>query len=171
MPNSSTAHQVRSASPDDTHKISDLLDLSLGPGRHTRAAARVRESADECAALALVIELDDRIIATCSCSHVLIGEEEALLLGPLAVSPDLKNKGWGKMLLSETIDKARELGFLSICLVGDEDYYSRVGFKRVPKGQITFDHPVDPNRILIKALSDSDGAAVTGAVRGVRVST
>ena len=33
-------------------------------------------------------------------------------------------------------------------LVGDEPYYARLGFKRVPRGQLLMPGPVDPDRLL-----------------------
>ena len=38
-------------------------------------------------------------------------------------------------------------------LVGDEAYYSRVGFKPIPKGRATMPGPVDYSRLLVAELS------------------
>ena len=37
-------------------------------------------------------------------------------------------------------------------LVGDEPYYGKAGFKRIPKGQVTMPGPVDPARLLVAEL-------------------
>ena len=50
-------------------------------------------------------------------------------------------------------------------LVGDEPYYARVGFKRVPKGAIKMPGPADPARILAVELVEGALAGVSGEVR------
>ena len=37
-------------------------------------------------------------------------------------------------------------------LVGDEPYYSRFGFRNVPRGRISLPGPVDPERVLVCEL-------------------
>ena len=50
-------------------------------------------------------------------------------------------------------------------VVGDEPYYSRVGFKRVPKGHVTMPGPVDYDRLLVAELVDGAFDGVSGAIR------
>ena len=49
-------------------------------------------------------------------------------------------------------------------LVGDEPYYSRFGFKRVPMGRILLPGPVDPARVLYCELIDGAFEGVKGPV-------
>ena len=74
------------------------------------------------------------------------------MLGPLAVDPEFTGQGYGRRLVAESLEKAKALGLKLIVLVGDEPYYGRLGFKRVPPGQILLPGPVDPARILATAL-------------------
>jgi predicted N-acetyltransferase YhbS len=69
-------------------------------------------------------------------------------LGPLLVAPEYSGRGCGRRLVKEGLDIARGLGYRLVLLVGDLPYYERLGFKAVPRGQITFPGPVDPARIL-----------------------
>ncbi len=50
-------------------------------------------------------------------------------------------------------------------LVGDERYYSRVGFKTIPKGRATMPGPVDYSRLLVAELVDGAFTDVSGAIR------
>ena len=50
-------------------------------------------------------------------------------------------------------------------LVGDEAYYSRVGFKVVPKGRVDMPGPVDYGRLLVAELVDGAFDGVSGAIR------
>jgi len=52
-----------------------------------------------------------------------------------------------------------------VLLVGDEAYYSRVGFKRIPKGRATLPGPVDYNRLLVAELIENAFKDVSGAIR------
>src|SRR6476659_5990956 len=52
------------------------------------------------------------------------------------------------------LGKAKAQGHRLVILVGDEPYYARVGFKRVPHGQIELPGPVDPDRLLYLELAE-----------------
>jgi predicted N-acetyltransferase YhbS len=52
-----------------------------------------------------------------------------------------------------------------VLLVGDAAYYSRAGFKPVPKGHATMPGPVDHTRLLVAELADGAFEGVAGAIR------
>ena len=60
---------------------------------------------------------------------------------------------------------AKAKGHRLVLLVGDEPYYSRVGFKRIPKGRATMPGPVDHTRLLVHELVEGAFEGVSGAVR------
>ena len=97
-----------------------------------------------------------------------IGEApDALLLGPLTVSPDFKNRGLGKALMRTAMEAAAAAGDRIVLLVGDAPYYSPFGFQQVPPGRITLPGPVDPARLLVALLNDGDmpeGAGMAGCM-------
>jgi predicted N-acetyltransferase YhbS len=49
--------------------------------------------------------------------------------------------------------------------VGDEPYYGKCGFKRIPKGQATMPGPVDPARLLVCELAEGAFAGVSGPIQ------
>ena len=51
-------------------------------------------------------------------------------------------------------------------LVGDEPYYARLGFRRIPRGQITLPGPVDPERLLAVELAPGALAGYCGTGHG-----
>lgn len=57
-----------------------------------------------------------------------------------------------------------------ILLVGDEPYYAKVGFARLPPGRVKFPGPVDQNRILGLSLKSGEMLALSGLVRRARIS-
>jgi predicted N-acetyltransferase YhbS len=60
---------------------------------------------------------------------------------------------------------ARNAGGKLVLLVGDEPYYSRFGFKRVPPGRLAMPGPVDPARVLVCELAEGAFEGVAGIVR------
>jgi predicted N-acetyltransferase YhbS len=50
-------------------------------------------------------------------------------------------------------------------LVGDEPYYGKCGFKRIPPGRVIMPGPVDPARLLAAELTDGALDGVTGPIR------
>jgi predicted N-acetyltransferase YhbS len=96
---------------------------------------------------------------------ILVGDTRALLLGPLTVEPPFRGRGVGRALLDRALKDARARGHRLVLLVGDEAYYSRVGFKVVPKGRATMPGPVDYNRLLVAELVDGAFSDVSGPIR------
>jgi predicted N-acetyltransferase YhbS len=91
-----------------------------------------------------------------------------LLLGPVAIDPNVAGKGYGRALIAQAIEDARAAGFRLVLLVGDMPYYGRFGFTVVPPGQITLPGPVDPARLLALELEPDALAAYKGIVESVK---
>lgn len=53
-----------------------------------------------------------------------------LSFGPLSVDHRYKNMGIGGRLIRETIELAREAGYPGIVIMGEPDYYPKMGFRR-----------------------------------------
>jgi predicted N-acetyltransferase YhbS len=95
---------------------------------------------------------------------VCFGDTRALLLGPLTVEPPFRSRGVGRALLDRALRDAKAEGHRLVLLVGDEAYYSRVGFKPVPKGRATMPGPVDYTRLLVAELVDGAFTDVSGPI-------
>jgi predicted N-acetyltransferase YhbS len=96
---------------------------------------------------------------------ICVGDTKGLLLGPLTVEPPFRGRGIGRLLLRRALDEAKARGHRLVLLVGDEPYYSQVGFKKVPKGRATMPGPVDYDRLLMVELVDAAFDNVSGAIR------
>ena len=92
------------------------------------------------------------------------GAPGAILLGPLAVDPEFAGQGYGRRLVADGLAAAKAAGVRLCVLVGDEPYYARFGFVRVPPGQIALPGPADPARILAAELSPGALADYRGVV-------
>lgn len=157
---------ARAATPDDIGAIALLNAEAFGPGRFARTAYRVREGMPPVSAFCKVCVTEDgRIIAAVRFTPIRIGgHDAALLLGPLAVAPSHANQGYGRQLIALGLEQAKADGIGLVLLVGDEPYYGRLGFQRVPYGQITLPGPVDPGRLLAAELRPGALAEARGRV-------
>jgi len=155
---------IRPAGPDDSAEIAALHERAMGPGRFARTAYRVREAARQgFSPFCRVSRIDGRLVAAVRFTEVAIGGKEgALLLGPLAVEPAFANQGYGRSLVAKALEEAGAAGIALVVLVGDEPYYSRLGFRRVPPGQIVLPGPVDPERLLAAELIPGALAGFSG---------
>jgi predicted N-acetyltransferase YhbS len=52
-----------------------------------------------------------------------------------------------------------------VILVGDEPYYGKCGFKRIPPGRVVMPGPVDPERLLVAELRDGAFDGIAGSIR------
>jgi predicted N-acetyltransferase YhbS len=105
------------------------------------------------------------LVGSVRLSPVVIGATPALLLGPLTVEPPFRDRGIGLSLIERALAVARSRGHRLAVLVGDEPYYGKAGFRRIPKGQVTMPGPVDPARLLVAELAPGAFEGVSGAIR------
>ena len=51
-----------------------------------------------------------------------------MTMGPICIAPEFKRKGYGKILLDYSLEKAKELGCKAVCFEGNIDFYGKSGF-------------------------------------------
>ena len=69
---------------------------------------------------------------------------DVLTMGPICVRQDLKRKGFGKILLDYSLEKATELGFGAVLFEGNIGFYGHCGFDYASKFGIRYhDLPAD----------------------------
>lgn len=159
-----SAWVIRPEHAADNDIIENLQAEAFGPGRFARTAFRIRENVPHRADLSFVGVVGSSIAGSIRLSPITIGDTQALLLGPLTVSPNFKNRGLGKALMRTAMDAAEACGEKVVLLVGDAPYYGPFGFLQVPFGKITLPGPVDPARLLVALLNDA--GMPEGAVHG-----
>jgi predicted N-acetyltransferase YhbS len=151
--------------PEDAAAIERLHERTFGPGRYARTAYRIREQIAHRLGLSFTARIGTLLVGSVRLTPVRIGTTPALILGPLTLDPPFRDRGIGKALLERALGVARDKGHRLVILVGDEPYYARVGFRHIPKGQVTLAGPVDPQRLLVAELADGAFAGVSGIVR------
>ena len=63
---------------------------------------------------------------------------EVLTMGPICITPELKRRGYGKILLDHSLEKAAELGFGAVLFEGNIDFYGKSGFDYARKFGIRY---------------------------------
>jgi predicted N-acetyltransferase YhbS len=140
-----------------------LLDLCFGASRRAKTSERLREG--RLPWLALVASERGRVIGTVRLWHVSAGPDRpALLLGPLAVDADHRNRGIGSALVERAITAAQDAGHLEMLLVGDAPYYGRFGFSAERTGKLAMPGPFEPSRLLGVTFASGGKAEPTGLV-------
>jgi predicted N-acetyltransferase YhbS len=150
---------------DDTQAIERLHERTFGPGRYARTAYRIREGIAHRLDLSFTARIGTLLVGSVRLSPIRIGETSALLLGPLTVEPPFRDRGIGIGLIERSLQEAKAKGHKLVVLVGDESYYQRCGFNRIPKGRVTMPGPVDPQRLLLAELADGAFDRVSGPIR------
>ncbi len=151
--------------PDDYFEVENLFDLAFAPGRTALSSYRLREGVDPVPGLSLVARDDSGILGgAIRYWPVRIGTAPALLLGPVAVHPTRQGEGLGHLLISDSLERAVDVGWERVILVGDEPYYRRFGFSRDLARGLEFPPPTNPDRLLARALKDGAFDGIAGMV-------
>jgi predicted N-acetyltransferase YhbS len=156
---------IRAETVDDADAIERLHERTFGPGRYAKTAYRLREGGPQALALSFTARIGTLLVGSVRLTPIRIGETPALLLGPLTVEPPFRGRGIGLALIGRALADARAQGHRLVMLVGDEPYYGRVGFKRVPQGRAMMPGPVDPARLLVAELVPDAFEGVGGPIR------
>jgi predicted N-acetyltransferase YhbS len=151
--------------PEDAVAIDRLNERTFGPGRYAKAAYRLREKVAHSLDVSFTARIGTLLVGSVRLSPIRIGEAKALLLGPLTVEPAFRERGVGQALIERALKDAAAKGHRLVILVGDEPYYGKAGFKRVPPGRAIMPGPVDPSRLLVAELAEGAFDGVSGPVR------
>lgn len=159
-PNKVLAFAIRAERASDVAAREKLLDLCFGEDRESRTCQRLRDGRLPAEGLAFTATHRRRLVGTVRLWHVAAGGKDALVLGPLAVEPNLQSAGIGAALMRHAIAEARARGHQAVVLLGDAPYYERFGFTADKASQLVLPGPFERERLLgLELLSGAlDGA-------------
>jgi predicted N-acetyltransferase YhbS len=160
-----TAIAYRPEGPHDASLIDALIDRAFGPGRHAKAADRLRESNSLLPDLSFTAWEGERLVGSVRMWPVAIGGEPVVFLGPIAVEAELRKHRIGQTLVERACEAAAKAGWRAVLLVGDAPYFERVGFSAAPARGVVMPGPVDQRRVLLKALREGGADGLSGLVR------
>ena len=103
----------------------------------------LRSNPDFIPELAFVMEVDGKIIGQNVFVKAQITKNDGsafpiLTMGPICIANEYKRKGYGKILLDYSLEKAKALGYGAVCFEGNIDFYGKSGFDFASKFGIKY---------------------------------
>lgn len=129
---------IRNETKEDRREVENLIRESFWnvyrPGCSEHLVIHVlRDDPAFVKELDFVMEQDGRLIGQNIFMKTVINADDGrnidvLTMGPICITPELKRKGYGKILLDYSIEKAAEMGFGAVLFEGNIDFYGKSGF-------------------------------------------
>ena len=94
---------------------------------------KLRDDEDFIPELSFVMELYGKLIGQNTFMKANIKADDGrdipiMTMGPICIANDFKRKGFGKILLDYSLERAKEYGCKAICFEGNIDFYGKSGF-------------------------------------------
>lgn len=144
----------------DPELVEELLDRAFEPERRQRTAYKVRGDTQWLPALSYAaLDTDGLLAGTIQCWPVALTDPDGrahpmIMVGPVAVLPELQNLGYGKALMAASLASLDVRAPLPQVMIGDPEYYGRFwGFANEPTGGWTLPGPWDPHRLLVRCAN------------------
>lgn len=120
--------------------------------------------------LDLVMERDGKIIGHIMYVHSAIRTDDGrevpiMTFGPISIAPALQRKGYGKLLLDHSMEKARTMGTGALAITGNIDFYGKSGFVVSKTRGIRYEDDPEADYFLIAELQPGFLDGITGTHR------
>ncbi len=164
---------IRQETPGDYATIRRLVQeafrtAKVSDGDEQEYVNKLRSSAGYIPELALVLadgpELVGHIMLTRFAITTPCGAFEALLLAPVCVLKEYRNRGVGSEFIRHALGLAKESGFKAVFLVGDPAYYNRFGFEPAVSYGITNTDNIPEQYVMALELEDGALKNHTGTI-------
>lgn len=143
--------KIRQETKDDIKKIYEINALAFGRDNEAKLVDALRNNPTVFVPeLSLVATIENKIVGHILFTKIKIENKnqnlfDSLALAPMAVNPDDQNKNIGGQLIRSGLEKAKELNFQSVIVLGHKHYYPKFGFVPTNKWNIKspFVVPID----------------------------
>ncbi len=130
----------------------------------------LREDSDFVPELDFVMELDGQLIGQVVYVKSKIvcddGREVPIMtFGPICIAPDFKRKGYGKILLDYSMQKAKELGVGALAITGNIDFYGKSGYVPAKTKGVRYADDPEADYFLIKELKEGFLDEISGTYK------
>ncbi|EJR53653.1 hypothetical protein IIM_02432 [Bacillus cereus VD107] len=116
-----------------------------------------------------IVAVDEEIVGHIMLSKITIEKDgtsvDSLALAPVSVAPSHQKKGIGGKLIAAAIEKAKELGYGSVVVLGHQEYYPRFGFKKASDWNIKAPFEVPDEVFMAMELRETALQGVEGVVQ------
>ena len=123
-------------------------------------AKQIRNHKDFIKELDFVLEVDGKIVGNIMYTKSILKDEQGnqkdiLTFGPVCIEKEYQRKGYGKKLIEYSVQKAKELGYDTIVIVGSPSNYVSLGFKSCKLFDISIENGKYPSAMLVKVLKEN----------------
>lgn len=131
-------YTIRLERPEDYREVENLVREAFWNVYHPGCSEHyvihvLRDDPAFIRELDLVMEQDGRLIGQNMFMKTVINGDDGrvipiLTMGPIGITPELKRKGYGKIILDYSLEKASEMGFGAVLFEGNIGFYGHSGF-------------------------------------------
>ncbi|EJR65425.1 hypothetical protein IIO_01609 [Bacillus cereus VD115] len=115
-----------------------------------------------------IVAVNEEIVGHIMLSKITIEQDgasvDSLALAPVSVSPSYQKKGIGGKLIASALEKAKELGYGSVVVLGHSEYYPKFGFKKASEWNIKAPFEVPDEVFMVMELRENTLQGVEGVV-------
>ncbi|SCM95977.1 Uncharacterized protein BWINRASL_03207 [Bacillus mycoides] len=116
-----------------------------------------------------IVAVDEEIVGHIMLSKITIEQDgtsvESLALAPVSVARGHQKKGIGGKLIVAALEKAKELGYGSVVVLGHPEYYPKFGFKKASEWNIKAPFEVPDEVFMAMELRENALQGVEGIVQ------
>ena len=157
---------IRPEQPSDFSMVFEINRRAFGRPEEAQLVEELRRVAHP--QISLVAVRDDLVVGHIFFSPVIIGGQHssmpALGLAPMAVTPELQNKGIGSLLVREGLNTARRMGQNVVVVLGHPEYYPRFGFEIASRKGLRCEFPSPDESFMVAELTPGALRGITGVV-------
>lgn len=139
-----------------------FLGVEQSDGNEQELVNSLRKGDGYIPKLALVMEIDKKIVGHIMFTKAKVGNIDVLALAPLSVLPEYQRRGVGKALIKEGHRIASKMGYSYSVVLGSEKYYPKMGYVSAEKYGIY--PPFDVLSENFMAYKLNDGISFLGGI-------
>ncbi|MDM5317453.1 N-acetyltransferase [Fictibacillus sp. b24] len=160
--------KIRIEKEADYIVIDEINSSAFNGEGESKLIRAIRDSEWFVPELSLIAEKDEEVVGHILFSEVTIQTENeqvpTLALAPMAVSPQHQKQGIGTLLVQTGLEKAQQLGYEHVVVLGHPDFYPKFGFvSSVAKG-IHSPFPVPEEVFMVLELKKGSLEGIKGKV-------
>jgi len=162
--------KIRQENKGDFNAVFEVNKLAFGQNNEANLVNLLRNSNAFIPELSLVATLNNEVVGHILFTKIKIvnndkNETESLALAPMAVLPKFQNKGIGGQLIKYGLERAKELQYKSVIVLGHEHYYPKFGFVPADKWNIKSPYNVPKNIFMALELVTDGLKNINGLVK------
>jgi putative acetyltransferase len=158
---------IRQESQEDYQAVYALNALAFGQSKEAILVDKLRIGEAFVPELSLVATSHEKVVGHILFTKIHITPHNlvSLALAPMAVLPTYQRQGIGEELIRHGLQKAKELNFSSIIVLGHVDYYPKFGFLPAEKWGIRAPFEVPSEAFMALELAKGGLSNAAGVVK------